>query len=543
MTVVRGRSRRRRDGCVCHRCRLARRVPNALTFPAVVAGIAAHGLLPGGQGSLVAIGGALVGLAVFFPIFALGGMGGGDVKLMAALGAWVGPAPIVWTALYGAVAGGVMAVVVGASAAATSVRPSPTSAGCCSSGPPRACDPVPALTLEHGKGPRLPYALPIARRAGRDVMATLTRRRRWSSERGAELIEMVVVLPLLMLVDVRHRRLRLHVPALRRADQRGDGRGAGGHPARLRASTMRSCGPKPTPPPAACPAGEALAEPLMVTLAEPGGGAWPALEVTVTHPYTLPVHRADRRRCSAASFPTVHAHRPLDDAPAARILKTRRDPITCHEPHGPSSSSRSRCWSPAAPASSSCARCRAFRSAKWRSANYQVAVAARNLPVGSLVIGRRRQAGRVAGVQPGGRRLHQGRRGRRPRADGADGRQRAAHRRQGRRARGRRRAAADHHARHARDLGPGRRRGRRRRLRRARGQGRRRRHDQPAAAERGARRGQQHPGAGRRHQGRSAAAAGRARRTAATGHGGHLAGHAPRTPSASRSPRRSAESR
>ena len=25
----------------------------------------------------------------------------------------------------------------------------------------------------------------------------------------------------------------------------------------------------------------------MVTLDEPGGGAWPALEVTVTHPYTF----------------------------------------------------------------------------------------------------------------------------------------------------------------------------------------------------------------------------------------------------------------
>ena len=46
----------------------SRRVPNALTFPAVVAGIAAHGLLPGGQGSLFAIGGAVVGLAVFLPI-------------------------------------------------------------------------------------------------------------------------------------------------------------------------------------------------------------------------------------------------------------------------------------------------------------------------------------------------------------------------------------------------------------------------------------------------------------------------------------------
>ena len=39
-------------------------------------------------------------------------MGAGDVKLMAAIGAWLGPALALLTALYGAIAGGVLAIVV-----------------------------------------------------------------------------------------------------------------------------------------------------------------------------------------------------------------------------------------------------------------------------------------------------------------------------------------------------------------------------------------------------------------------------------------------
>ena len=54
----------------------------------------------------------VTGLAVFFPFFALGGMGAGDVKLMAAIGAWLGPGMALMTALYGAVAGGILAIGV-----------------------------------------------------------------------------------------------------------------------------------------------------------------------------------------------------------------------------------------------------------------------------------------------------------------------------------------------------------------------------------------------------------------------------------------------
>jgi prepilin peptidase CpaA len=138
----------------------SRRVPNVLTGPAVVAGLLAHTALAGGHGAGAALLGFAAGLAAFFPFFALGGMGGGDVKLMAALGTWIGWSPVLWTALYGSVAGGVMAIGLGL--ARGYLRQALSNVG----GLfliwwVQGVRPVPALTLEHGKGPRLPYAIPI----------------------------------------------------------------------------------------------------------------------------------------------------------------------------------------------------------------------------------------------------------------------------------------------------------------------------------------------------------------------------------------------
>lgn len=138
----------------------AARIPNLLTLSGLLAGIAAHASWPEGAGVASSAIGALTGLAVFFPFFALGGMGGGDVKLMAAIGAWIGWRDVVSTALYAAVAGGVLAIAVSLAKGylataignlgrlvrywrAVGLRPEPS------------------LTLDHGRGPRLPYAVPI----------------------------------------------------------------------------------------------------------------------------------------------------------------------------------------------------------------------------------------------------------------------------------------------------------------------------------------------------------------------------------------------
>ncbi len=90
----------------------AARIPNTLTILGAVAGVLAHALLSGGTGPWLSLAGLGAGLLVFFPIFALGGLGGGDVKLMAALGAWLGWPAVLSLALFTALSGGVLAVVV-----------------------------------------------------------------------------------------------------------------------------------------------------------------------------------------------------------------------------------------------------------------------------------------------------------------------------------------------------------------------------------------------------------------------------------------------
>ncbi len=146
------------------------RVPNALTLAAAVLGLLSHAVLSGGQGFAASAIGLLTGLVVFFPFFALRAMGAGDVKLMAALGAWLGWQPTIHVALYGAIAGGVMAILVSLGAGYTrtalaNVRELLTSWWL------TGIRPLPALTLDAGTGLRLPYAIPIL--AG--VLVTLWR--------------------------------------------------------------------------------------------------------------------------------------------------------------------------------------------------------------------------------------------------------------------------------------------------------------------------------------------------------------------------------
>ena len=88
------------------------RVPNWITFPMVLAGLAyctvTGGLTGLGEGLL----GMVVGLACLLPLYAVGGMGAGDVKLMAGIGAWLGW-QVTWYAFcVSAVVGAVMAVAM-----------------------------------------------------------------------------------------------------------------------------------------------------------------------------------------------------------------------------------------------------------------------------------------------------------------------------------------------------------------------------------------------------------------------------------------------
>ena len=92
----------------------ARKIPNALTFSAVLLGLAAHGLSGGVHGFTQAGLGALIAGAILLPGWLLGWMGAGDVKLMAAVGAWLAWPVSLTATLLSLIAGGVFAVLVAA---------------------------------------------------------------------------------------------------------------------------------------------------------------------------------------------------------------------------------------------------------------------------------------------------------------------------------------------------------------------------------------------------------------------------------------------
>ncbi len=137
------------------------RLPNTLTFGAALAAFC-FALIHGGFAGLGwSVTGWLIGAALFFPFFALRGLGAGDVKLLAALGAWLGAVDVLYLALYTALAGGVMAIVVLISknyarqafwnlwTLLTFWRTS-------------GIRPLPGLTIHEAQSPKLAYAIPIA---------------------------------------------------------------------------------------------------------------------------------------------------------------------------------------------------------------------------------------------------------------------------------------------------------------------------------------------------------------------------------------------
>lgn len=137
------------------------RIPNWLTGSAAIAAVLFHALSPEGQGVAAAMGGLFVGALVFFPIFALGAIGAGDVKLMAALGAWVGWYPVIYVALYGSIAGGIIGVLVSLSHGYLGQALS-NLGHLFGYWRAEGIKPMPSLTLQSATAVRMPYAGAIA---------------------------------------------------------------------------------------------------------------------------------------------------------------------------------------------------------------------------------------------------------------------------------------------------------------------------------------------------------------------------------------------
>jgi len=138
-----------------------RRIPNVLTFSAAAGALLFHLVTGGLAAAGWSVAGLVLGALLFFPMFVLRGMGAGDVKLLAAVGAWLGPGHVVIVAVVTSIAGGVLGLIVALGYGylttalsnvwlllthwrVTGVRPLPT------------------VTLQSARGPRLAYAVPIA---------------------------------------------------------------------------------------------------------------------------------------------------------------------------------------------------------------------------------------------------------------------------------------------------------------------------------------------------------------------------------------------
>ena len=138
-----------------------RRIPNTLTLGAAAMALAFHGATGGLPALGMSVGGWLLGVALFLPMFALRGMGAGDVKLLAAVGAWLGPGQVIWVALITSVAGGILALIVAGShgylkTAMTNIY------ALFMHWRIFGVRPMEEVTLVGNRGPRLAYAVPIA---------------------------------------------------------------------------------------------------------------------------------------------------------------------------------------------------------------------------------------------------------------------------------------------------------------------------------------------------------------------------------------------
>ena len=149
-----------------------RRVPNVITFGGAAVALVIAAATGGLSGIGFAAAGWFVGLLLFLPLFALGGLGAGDVKLLAALGAWLGPRDVVYVALYGAIAGGVLGAGLAYSRGylRTAFR---NLYALLTFWRIAGVRPMEGLTLDAAPGPRLAYTLPMC--AGLAVTLWLNR--------------------------------------------------------------------------------------------------------------------------------------------------------------------------------------------------------------------------------------------------------------------------------------------------------------------------------------------------------------------------------
>jgi prepilin peptidase CpaA len=88
------------------------RVPNALTFPLCLTGLAFNTVVGGVAGLQFSLGGIMLGILALLIFYIMGVMGAGDVKLLAAVGAWIGAPSTVYVFCVAGIAAGVHSLAI-----------------------------------------------------------------------------------------------------------------------------------------------------------------------------------------------------------------------------------------------------------------------------------------------------------------------------------------------------------------------------------------------------------------------------------------------
>ena len=88
-----------------------RRIPNWLTVPGLVVGIATNGVLGGWHGLVLALEGAGLALAILLPFVLLRALGAGDWKLMGAVGGLLGTKALLYVLIVSILAAGAIGMV------------------------------------------------------------------------------------------------------------------------------------------------------------------------------------------------------------------------------------------------------------------------------------------------------------------------------------------------------------------------------------------------------------------------------------------------
>jgi prepilin peptidase CpaA len=139
----------------------SRRIPNFITLPAFMFGLALHLALGGWRQLLTSFAAGIICGLVFLVFYLAGGMGAGDVKLITAVGCIAGLPHIAYLLVLTALSGGLMAVVL--AVARGRLHETIMNVGALASHHSHeGLQPHPDLNLTNAATLRLPYALAIA---------------------------------------------------------------------------------------------------------------------------------------------------------------------------------------------------------------------------------------------------------------------------------------------------------------------------------------------------------------------------------------------